>query len=75
MRRVQGRTAFRWLLLPTIGLTVSVVYTRYHYTADAAAGLLVAFGADQLVNRLLPGRIHPSGIQSGRMLDSARPVH
>ncbi len=71
VRRIQGRTAFRWLLLPTIGLTVSVVYTRYHYTADAAAGLAVAIAADQLVNRLPPGRIRRTAIHLGRALDSA----
>ncbi|MEU8001370.1 phosphatase PAP2 family protein [Catellatospora sp. NPDC049111] len=50
-RRIWGRTVFRRLLLPTILLTVSVVYTRYHYTADAAAGLAVALAADALVSR------------------------
>jgi len=42
IRRAFGRRAFGWLLVPTIGLTVAVVYTRYHYLTDAVAGLLVA---------------------------------
>ncbi|GAA1601316.1 phosphatase PAP2 family protein [Catellatospora bangladeshensis] len=75
VRRIQGRAAFRWLLLPTVGLTVSVVYTRYHYTADAAAGLAVAIAADQLVKRLLPGPIRRPGIHSGRVLDSAGQIN
>jgi membrane-associated phospholipid phosphatase len=29
-------------LAPTIGLTVAVVYTRYHYLTDAIGGLVVA---------------------------------
>ncbi|MEV4412671.1 phosphatase PAP2 family protein [Catellatospora sp. NPDC049609] len=53
VRRIQGRAAFRWLLPLTIGLTLSVVYTRYHYTADVAAGLAVAFAADRAVTRCL----------------------
>ncbi len=52
IRRVWGRAAFRRLLLPTVLLTVSVVYTRYHYTADVAAGLVVALAADALVSRM-----------------------
>ncbi|MFC7241572.1 phosphatase PAP2 family protein [Catellatospora aurea] len=51
-RRIWGRAVFLRLLLPTILLTVSVVYTRYHYTADAAAGLAVALAADALVSRI-----------------------
>ncbi|WP_155373922.1 phosphatase PAP2 family protein [Catellatospora vulcania] len=51
VRRIWGRAAFRCLLLPTVLLTVSVVYTRYHYTADVVAGLAVALAADALVDR------------------------
>jgi hypothetical protein len=37
-----GRKVF-WRLSPfAVGLTVAVVYTRYHYLTDAIAGLLVA---------------------------------
>ncbi|WP_239167739.1 phosphatase PAP2 family protein [Catellatospora coxensis] len=50
-RRIWGRPAFRRLLLPTVLLTVSVVYTRYHYVADVAAGLVVALAADALMSR------------------------
>ncbi|MEV0460558.1 phosphatase PAP2 family protein [Catellatospora methionotrophica] len=56
VRRIWGRAAFRRLLLPTALLTVSVVYTRYHYTADVAAGLAVALFADALVSRI-SGRV------------------
>lgn len=51
VRRIWGQAAFRRLLLPTVLLTVSVVYTRYRYTADVAAGLVVALAADALVSR------------------------
>lgn len=52
IRRVWGQAAFHRLLAPTILLTVSVVYTRYHYVADVAAGLVVALAADALVSRI-----------------------
>lgn len=52
-RRIWGQAVFRHLLLPTVLLTVSVVYTRYHYVADVAAGLVVALAADALVSRTL----------------------
>ena len=52
-RRIWGRPVFRRLLLPTVLLTVSVVYTRYHYVADVAAGLAVALAADAVVSRTL----------------------
>jgi hypothetical protein len=42
IRRAFGRRTFAWLLAPTIGLTVAVIYTRYHYLTDAIGGLVVA---------------------------------
>jgi len=50
IRRVLGRRAFGWLLVPTIGLTVAVVYTRYHYLTDAFGGLAVAFAVVAVVH-------------------------
>jgi membrane-associated phospholipid phosphatase len=42
IRSIFGRRVF-WILFPfTVGLTVAVVYTRYHYLSDAMAGLTVA---------------------------------
>jgi hypothetical protein len=40
--RLWGRRAFRWTLIPTVGLTIAVAYTRYHYATDALAGFAVA---------------------------------
>jgi len=60
IRRAFGRSTFAWLLVPTIGLTVAVVYTRYHYLTDAVAGLIVAIAVVATVRFLATGRAaHP----------------
>ncbi len=51
IRALFGPKAFRWVLPFTIGLTVAVVYTRYHYLSDALAGLTVAAVVFPLVAR------------------------
>ncbi|HEY2792498.1 MAG TPA: phosphatase PAP2 family protein [Micromonosporaceae bacterium] len=49
IRRVFGRRVF-WIVFPiAVGLTVAVVYTRYHYLSDALAGLVVAVVVFSLV--------------------------
>jgi membrane-associated phospholipid phosphatase len=53
IRRLWGRRALRVALVPTIGLTIAVVYTRYHYLTDAIGGFAVAIGAFVLASRLL----------------------
>jgi membrane-associated phospholipid phosphatase len=46
-----GRKVF-WRLFPfAVGLTVAVVYTRYHYLSDAIAGFLLAVAVFTLVRR------------------------
>jgi PAP2 superfamily len=60
IRSIFGRRAF-WMTFPfAVGLTVAVVYTRYHYLSDAFAGLTVAALAYALVRarnwRLVAGR-------------------
>ena len=62
--RCSGRAAFRWVLPFTVGLTVAVVYTRYHYLSDALAGLAVAavvfplVSAAGLADRRRPPTVH-----------------
>lgn len=46
--RALGRT----LALPTVLLTVAVVYCQMHYGVDAVAGLLVGMGVSAVVERL-----------------------
>jgi membrane-associated phospholipid phosphatase len=54
------RSSRRWILYAmTAGLTVSVVYTRYHYVSDAVLGLLVAVVACQVARRGSRTRRHP----------------
>ncbi|MCP2167504.1 PAP2 superfamily protein [Goodfellowiella coeruleoviolacea] len=42
LRRIHGWRVVAALVPVVVGLTVAVVYTRYHYVADALAGLVVA---------------------------------
>jgi hypothetical protein len=63
IRALIGRRAF-WYAFPfAAGLTVAVVYTRYHYLSDALAGLTVALVVFALVRRrdwaLVAGRTGP----------------
>jgi hypothetical protein len=51
IRALMGRRAFRWVLPFTVGLTIAVVYTRYHYLSDAFAGAAVAAVVFPLVAR------------------------
>jgi membrane-associated phospholipid phosphatase len=45
------------LAVPTVSLTVAVVYCQMHYGVDAVAGLLVGAGVTAVVNRLdVPNR-------------------
>jgi membrane-associated phospholipid phosphatase len=54
LRRFFGPRWF-WVIFPlTVSLTVSVVYNRFHYLADALAGLLTAFLCYQLCLRVYP---------------------
>jgi membrane-associated phospholipid phosphatase len=56
LRRIFGKRWF-WLIFPfTVSLTISVVYNRYHYLADALAGLATAWICYQLAWRLYPAR-------------------
>jgi membrane-associated phospholipid phosphatase len=49
----RGSRALGWVLaVPTVLLTVAVVYCQMHYGVDAVAGLLVGAGVTALVERL-----------------------
>jgi membrane-associated phospholipid phosphatase len=62
LRRIFGNRWFALILPFTLSLTVAVVYNRYHYLADALAGLATAWlcyqGARRLYGRWL--KKHPS---------------
>ena len=53
MRRVLQEEPWVWrcLLILAISIATATVYGRYHYAADAAAGIAVAVIADFLANR------------------------
>ncbi|MET9384966.1 phosphatase PAP2 family protein [Streptomyces sp. NPDC002928] len=54
MRRIISPTAFYTFLPLVCGITVAVVYNRYHYLSDALAGLAVAFVATAVGRRFEP---------------------
>lgn len=63
-----GISVFGWLLAPTVGLTVAVVYTRYHYLTDAICGLAVAFAVVAAIGyatRRRPVGLVPPAIEAG----------
>ncbi len=52
----RGSKALGWTLaVPTVLLTLAVVYCQMHYGVDAVAGLLVGAGVTAAVERLDPG--------------------
>jgi hypothetical protein len=69
IRSLWGRRAYLAALAPTIGLTVAVVYTRYHYLTDAFGGLAVAGVCVALV-----GRAYQRAAARENGLAGARPV-
>jgi hypothetical protein len=66
LRPFLSRRARRVVCALTVGLTIAVVYDRYHYVSDAVAGLPVALGAG-LVTRWLGtrGAFEPGEIGGG----------
>lgn len=54
IRALWGRRTFRVVAPFTVGLTVAVVYTRYHYLSDALAGFVVSVVCFALVRRFAP---------------------
>ena len=57
-----GRRVFLSVLPLTIGLTVAVVYTRYHYMSDALAGFAVAIAVFALTRRSTSPAASPSAL-------------
>ncbi|MCP2261477.1 PAP2 superfamily protein [Streptoalloteichus tenebrarius] len=52
LRRMTPRRVFRWIVAAAVGLTVAVVYSRYHYVGDAVAGLLLAVACHRCATAL-----------------------
>jgi len=67
IRELWGRRAFLAVLVPTIGLTVAVVYTRYHYLTDAFGGLVIALVAAVVARRLMPVPVPADGVPAGAL--------
>ncbi|MEV4224927.1 phosphatase PAP2 family protein [Nonomuraea sp. NPDC049725] len=61
MRPLVSKGAFRLCLILVCSLTASVVYCRYHYVSDVAAGLAVAIIATFLTRRI--GKENPHVIR------------
>jgi membrane-associated phospholipid phosphatase len=59
LRRTFGERVFRAVVPVNVGLTVAVVYCRYHYLADVIAGLLVAALCLLVLRRLAPRATDP----------------
>ncbi len=60
IRKLFGSRYF-WIVFPfTLSMTVAIVYNRYHYASDAAAGILAGFICYQ-ISRVVCARFSPSG--------------
>ncbi len=64
----EHRWAARFLWVMAFLIALAVVYGRYHYLADACAGLLMAGLAAAISSRIWPkvGLSHPPGPRAGR---------
>jgi membrane-associated phospholipid phosphatase len=60
------RTLFRWLLPAAAGIMLSLVYCRYHYAIDVAAGIVWAAACYWLANRFYDRVFHRFAPHFGR---------